>query len=282
MTATVDLTRLMYVTLKGKTVVITGASSGIGAATANSMARRGAHVVLLARGIAGLEREAAEITAAGGRATVYPVDVSDGDAVEAVAERCLAEVGSVDVVVNNAGIGEWLFIDETSAEQMRAMMAVPAFAAFYVTKAFLPSMIARGSGQITTVNGPGAYAPWPGSMGYAMARWALRGFAEALRADLHGTGVGVTQVVMGHVASPYYENNPGTTDRIATLDRLIPTLSVEQAGEIVTKATERGRRDVFAPPLIRALIGLHKVMPRPVHWLVIKSGASRSSIPAQQ
>ena len=265
-------------TLQNKTVLITGASSGIGAATANSMARRGAHVVLLARGVAALEREAAEITAAGGRATVYPVDVSDGRAVAEVADRCLTEVGPVDVVVNNAGIGEWLFIDETSDEQMREMMAVPAFAAFYVTKAFLPSMIERGSGWVTTVNGPGAYAPWPGSMGYAMARWALRGFAESLRADLHGTGVGVTQVVMGHVASPYYENNPGTTDRIATLDRMIPTLTVEQAGEIVTKATEQRRRDVFAPPMIRALITLHKLMPRPLHWLVITSGASRPSI----
>ena len=242
------------------------------------MARRGAHVVLMARGKQALEEKANELNANGGKATAYAVDVSDADAVTAAAKRVMAEVGPVDVVVNNAGIGQWLFIDETTDEQMRAMMAVPAFAAFYVTRAFLPAMIQRGSGQITNVNGPGAFAPWPGSLGYAMARWALRGLTEALRADLHGTGVKVTQVVMGHVASPYYENNPGTTDRVASLDRLIPTLTVEQAGETVTKATETGRREVFAPRMIRLLMGVNRLAPRPMHWLVIKTGASRSTI----
>lgn len=264
--------------LNGKIVVVTGASSGIGAATSTSMAARGAHVVLMARGEQALQAKADEIRASGGKASVYAVDVADSDAVNAVAARCLDELGAVDVVVNNAGIGEWLFIDETSDEQMRAMMAVPAFAAFYMTKAFLPSMISRGSGHITNVNGPGAYCPWPGSIGYAMARWALRGFTEGLRADVHETSIGITQVVMGHVASPYYENNPGTTERVASLDKLIPTLTVEQAGEIVTKATEKGRREVFAPPMVRVLMGLNRVAPRPMHWLVIKTGASRSSI----
>lgn len=222
-----------------------------------------------------MESVAEQVRASGGRVSVYPVDVSDPDAVEAVAQRCQSDLGPADIVVNNAGIGQWLFIDETSTQQMREMMAVPAFAAFYVTKAFLPAMIERRSGHITNVNGPGAYAPWPGSTGYAMARWALRGFTEALRADLHGTGIGVSNVVMGHVDSPYYENNPGTTERIAKLDRLIPTLSSEQAGEIVAKATEKGRREVFAPPMIRLMMGIHRVAPRPMHWLVIKSGASR-------
>ena len=264
--------------LQGKTAVITGASSGIGAATATAMAARGAHVILMARGAAALEVKANEIRAAGGRASVYPVDVSDPAAVAGVAREVQAEVGAVDVVVNNAGIGDWLFIDETTDEDFQQMMAVPAFAAFYVTKAFLPGMVERGSGQITNVNGPGAYAPWPGSTAYAMSRWALRGFSEVLRADLHGTGIKVTSVVMGHVDSPYYENNPSTTARIASLDRLIPTLSEEQAGEIVTKASEQGKHNVFAPAMIRMLINLHRIAPWPLHWLVIKSGASRSSI----
>jgi uncharacterized protein len=263
------------VELADKIVLITGASQGIGASTARTMAARGAEVLLLARSEDRLREVAASIEAGGGRARVYPVDVSDADAVAAAAEAISTEVGTPDVIVNNAGIGRWLFIEETSPEEMRADMAVPYFAAFYVTKAFVAEMARRGSGVICNVNGPGAWFPWPGSIGYAAARWALRGFSNALRADLRGTGVTVTDVVMTKVSSEYWSNNPGSEERVPWVDKLIPTLSPERAGEIITGAVERERREVHAPLMWRGFHAFSRFFPRLTHWIVYVGGARR-------
>src|SRR5215207_6098475 len=229
--------------LPGRTVLITGASQGLGAATARLMAARGAEVLLLARSEDKLREVASTIESAGGRARVHPVDLADLDAVLATTEEIKGAGIIPDVIVNNAGIGRWLFIEETPLEEMRAIMAVPYFAAFAVTKAFSAEMAERGSGNICSVNSPGAWFPWPGSVAYTSARWALRGFSAALRIDMRGTGVTVTDVVMSKVASNYWENNPGSEERMPLVDRLIPTLSVDQAAAIVARAVERERRE---------------------------------------
>ena len=123
------------------------------------------------------------------------------------------------MIVNNAGIGRWLFIEETPLDEMQADMALPYFAAFGVTKAFIAEMAGRGSGNICNVNGPGGWFPWPSSIAYSSARWALRGFSTALRVDLRDAGVSVTDVVMGKISSSYWETTraprtgcPGSTE----------------------------------------------------------------------
>ena len=89
------------------------------------------------------------------------------------------------------------------------MMAVPYFAAFCITHAFLPEMVRRGSGHIVNVSSVASHFVWPGATAYTAARWAVRGFTEALRADLKGTGIGVTLFECGVVKTPYWEHNPG-------------------------------------------------------------------------
>jgi short-subunit dehydrogenase len=261
--------------LAGRTALITGASEGIGAATARLMAARGAKVLLLARTEAKLRDVAASIESAGGEAEVHPIDLSDLVATEALTDSIKAAGTVPDVIVNNAGIGHWLFIEEISLEEMQADMALPYFAAFAVTKGFAAEMVARGSGNICNVNGPGAWFPWPGSIAYASARWALRGFATALRVDLRGTGVTVTDVVMTKVASTYWEKNPGSVERIPWIDKITPTLSVEQAGKIVTRAVERERRLATAPALYSVIHHFGRIFPRLVHWSVYGGGAKR-------
>lgn len=261
--------------LAGRTVLITGASQGIGAATARAMAARGAEVLLLARSEAKLRDVAAAIERAGGRARVYPVDLADLDGVVATTAAMKADGIVPDVIVNNAGIGRWLFVEETPLQEMRDIMAVPYFAAFAVTQAFVSEMAARGSGNICNVNGPGAWFPWPSSVAYAAARWALRGFSTALRVDLRGTGVTVTDVVMGRIASSYWDNNPGATQRIPWVDRLVPTMSVEQAAAVITRAVERERREATGPPMYTAIHQIGRVFPRLVHWCVYVGGAKR-------
>ena len=261
--------------LSGKTVLITGASQGLGAATARAVARRGARVLLLARTEERLRAVAGAIEAAGGAAEVHPVDLSDLDALGATTDAIKAAGTVPDVIVNNAGIGRWLFIEETSLDEMRADMALPYFAAFAVTKAFVAEMAGRGSGNICNVNGPGAWFPWPSSVAYAASRWALRGFSAALRVDLRDTGVTVTDVVMSKIASSYWENNPGSEERTPWVDRVVPTLSEERAAEIVARAVERERRLATGPAMYTAFHQVGRVFPGLVHWAVYRGGARR-------
>ena len=155
--------------MRNALALITGASGGIGAATARAMAAAGAKVVLLARTQSKLDAVAADIRTAGGEAFVYPCDLSDADAVNATAERIKAEVGVPDILVNNAGAGRWLAVEETDAEEAVAMMSTPYFAAFFMTRAFVHEMVRRGSGRIANVNSP---MTTPGVSNFLRAAWA--------------------------------------------------------------------------------------------------------------
>jgi len=261
--------------MAAKTALITGACQGLGAATARAMAVRGARVLLLARTENKLREVADSIEAAGGHAEIFAVDLADPEALVATTDAIKTAGTIPDVIVNNAGIGRWLFIEETPLDEMRADMALPYFAAFGVTRAFIAEMAGRGSGNICNINGPGAWFPWPSSVAYASARWALRGFSTALRADLRGTGVSVTDVVMARISSSYWENNPGSEERIPWVDRIIPTLSEERAADVVVRAVDRERRLATAPAMYTAFHHLGRVFPRFVHWAVYRGGARR-------
>jgi uncharacterized protein len=258
--------------LAGSTALVTGASTGIGAATARELGLRGARVLLVARSEGPLRELADEI---GMGAAAYPTDVSDADAVSAMAERVKAEVGIPDVIVNNAGAGRFLFIEETSPEELVQMTAVPYFAAFFVTRAFVDDMLARDSGHVVNVNTPISTIVWPGAMGYAGARWAMRGFTKALRADLRGTGISVTEVVPGKVTSDYFANNPGAEERLPSISRILPTLTPEKTAELIAGGIERDRREVISPFLLRLMIFQERFAPRLTEWVVHRTGAKR-------
>ena len=266
--------------IDGSLILITGASSGIGAASARAAARAGGRVVLVARTQAALEALAGEIRAAGGQAWVYAADLADPLQVAQMAWRVAREAGLPDIIVNSAGAGRWLFIEETSAEEAMEMMAAPYFTAFYTTRAFLPGMLARGSGQIVVINSPASRAVWPGATGYMAARWALRGFTEALRADLHGTGLRVTSVVPGKVLSPYFDHNPGSLERGPRIARIIPDLTTEQAAAGVLWATTHNRREHVMPGTLRLLYGLHWLAPWLLDGLLVRTGWQRPARPA--
>lgn len=262
--------------LDGRLILITGASSGIGAATARAVARKRAIPVLLARTRPKLEAVAEQIAAEGGQAHVYAVDCGDGEAVAAVARQIQADVGTPDVIVNNAGAGRHLFFEATEPDEFETMMAAPFYAAVYVTRAFLPGMIERGSGYIVGVNAPIAYAPWQGAAGYAISRWAFRGLLEVLRADLRGTGVVVGQVVVGKVASDYFEHNPGSEEALPRLGRTMRALTPDEVAKTIVRAIEGERRVSVKPFLLRQMIGLHVLFPRFVEWATAITGRTRS------
>ncbi|WP_327092903.1 SDR family NAD(P)-dependent oxidoreductase [Nonomuraea sp. NBC_01738] len=258
--------------VRGKVVLVTGASSGIGAETAREFARAGATLALVARNELKLRTLAAEV----GKAHVFPADLGDPAAVTAMADHVKATVGVPDVIVNNAGAGLWLFADETTPEQFREQAAVPYLAAGYVTTAFLGDMVRRGSGRIVVVNSPASRIAWPGAFGYTAARWGLRGLVAALRADLRGTGVGVTEIVPGKVSSDYFANNPGSEQRIPRIASIIPTVSPEQVARALVNATRRDRRRTALPVMMRLMLGAAWASPSVTSWLSTVTGARRS------
>lgn len=259
--------------LNQQLALVTGASSGIGAATAQALAAHGARVALVARTRPALEAVAGAITAAGGQAWVYPADLADADAAAHAAARVQAELGVPDVLVNSAGAGRWLFTEETEPAEARQMMGAPYFAAFFITRALLPAMLARRRGWIVNVNSPAARIVWPGAAGYVATRWAMQGFTEALRADLAGTGLGVTSLVCGEVHTPYFTHNPGTLERAPWIARrLMPAMEPEQVAAALVSAVERGRREVVLPGMLRVFFALHALAPRLVAGLAVWSG----------
>ncbi len=261
--------------IQGTVAVVTGASSGIGAAAAKALADRGARVALLARNKDALEDVASAIVRAGGEARAYAVDCTDWQAVKEVAQRVKSELGIPDIIVNNAGGGVWRFIEETSSAQAVEMMAAPYFAAFNVTLAFISDMLVLDRGHIVNVNSPASRFPWPGAVAYTAARWAQRGLSEALRADFHGTGIRVTHFVAGMTETPYWENNPGSRERLPKIAKLVPVLTADQAAAALVKGIERNKREVVTPFMMKVVYIQHALAPRLVEWLMRATGYKR-------
>ncbi len=244
-------------------VLVTGASSGIGEATARRYGRSDAHVLLLARNADRLDEAARAIRKDGGTATAYAVDLANSKAIAEVSARIAREAGTPDVLINNAGAGRWLPILETSAEEALAMIEVPYLAAFNLTRAFLPAMLARGTGSIACVTSPASFIVWPNAAAYTAARQALAGFTEALRAEVKGSGLSVTLIVLGVVESAYWEHNPGSRKYAPVIDpRIAPPLSPEDAAEVIFGGVEARKPTVVKPAILRALFLLNALAPR--------------------
>src|SRR5215208_3299965 len=165
-------------------VVVTGASAGVGRATARAFAEEGASVGLLARGGEGLEGAREDVESLGGRALVVPTDVSDAGAVEAAAERVEEELGSIDVWVNNAMTVVFAPFTKTTPEEFRRVTEVTYLGYVHGTMATLKRMLPRDRGTILQVGSALAYRGIPLQAAYCAAKHAIQGFTESLRCEL--------------------------------------------------------------------------------------------------
>lgn len=187
---------------RDRSVAVTGASSGIGRATAIAFAAAGARVALVARRRAELERVAAEITAAGGRALVVPADVTNRDAVGACFDRIVAAHAAIDVVVNNAGLLVPGAVTTLRAADLDAMLRVNLFGALFVMQEALARMHARDDSAIINVASLAGRRGVSPLGGYCATKFALVGLTEALRTELHASPVHVALVLPGVVDTP--------------------------------------------------------------------------------
>lgn len=193
----------MAISLSDKTVVITGASSGIGAELARIISKTGASVVICARRGELLAALADEIGAAGGRVLPIAADVSRPDQAAAVVRAAIEHFGAVDVLVNNAGRGICASVEDITPEQLESIFAVNAFALWYTAAAALPSMKARKSGHIVTVSSVVGSMGYPFCSAYVAAKHAAIGFHAALRTELLETGVRATLICPDGVNTPW-------------------------------------------------------------------------------
>jgi uncharacterized protein len=258
--------------------VVTGASSGIGAATAQALGALGWQVVLVARRAGRLEEVAERVRAAGGRAHVEALDAGDARAVAEMADRVRSRLGTPGAIVNSAGAGEWKWLEDTPPEDMERMLDAPFRASYLVTQAFFADLIAAGSGVIVHVGSPASILPWPSTTAYTVSRWALRGFHEALRQELVGTGLHSCHVLFGEVSSEYFEANPDSHQHIPKVARLIPLSTPAECAEVIVRTLHRPRPVVFHPPMLRVFHWFHHLAPAAARGLARATGRRRGVI----
>jgi short-subunit dehydrogenase len=221
--------------------VVTGASSGIGEATALALAGRGAAVMLTARAEEKLRFLEREISAAGGRALAVRTDVTDRDSVEAMVERTIVEFGSLDVLVNNAGLGLSGRVAELRAEDLRHVLEVNLIGPLVCIQAALPHM--RQEGHIINVSSVVGKRAIPKVGGYCATKSALNALSDALRVEVAGQGITVTSVYPGTTQTAFRENSRRTKDekRGWRPRGVVP----EEVASKIAAAAESGGRDVY-------------------------------------
>jgi len=261
--------------LKNKLMLIIGASSGIGAATARLAAKEGARVILVARSKDKLEQVAEEIRHAGGFAYTQTVDVTDPQAVATLEKSVTAKLGTPDILFNNAGGGRWLRTEETSPEEAAEMISAPYLSAFYVTRAFLPAMLKRNSGLIINMTSLGGFMPWPAATAYLAARYAIRGFHEGLRADLYGTKVRTMLTAFAKVESEYWQKNPESLKNLPAAQKMIPVLTSDQTARAIVNGVRWNLPVVYAPLMMWVILILGYLFPPITHWIVFNTGNKR-------
>ena len=196
--------------LKEHVCIITGGGSGIGRGAALTMAAEGATVIIIGRTESKLESVKAEVTAAGGTAVSYALDVADYDAVEQMVADVLNQFGRIDILVNNAGhSSHHRRLLNTPPEEMRAVIDSNLIGTFFCAKAVVPAMLKAQSGTIINISSLAAVTPGPFSgFAYGAAKAGVINFTEFLNADLRNTGIRASVVVPGEVATPILDKRP--------------------------------------------------------------------------
>lgn len=274
--------------ISGKRVLITGAASGIGRALATAAAGEGARLVLTDRNGPLLDQVAAELGAA--VVLAAPADVSEIDEVRALADNVHAEGGSVDIVMNVAGISAWGTVDRLEHRHWRSMVDVNLMGPIHVIESFVPAMIAAGrGGHLVNVSSAAGLLGLPWHAAYSASKFGLRGVSEVLRFDLRQHGIGVSLVCPGGVATPLTD-----TVQIAGVDQTGPAfarmqahfrkraVTPEQAAAAILRGVRRNRYLVYTSRDIQLGYLLQRVFP-PGYVLLMRTmnAMLRRALPVQ-
>jgi NADP-dependent 3-hydroxy acid dehydrogenase YdfG len=233
--------------LGGEVAIVTGASSGIGAATAHALAARGARVVLAARRTERLQAAQEAISGSGGSAVAVATDVSDPTQLSKLVDRAHEEFGCVDILVNNAGVNWRRPLASSACDDVREVLEVNLLGAVVLTRLVLPGMLERGHGSIISVGSlSGRVAMEPI---YSASKYGLRGFSLALRRQLAGTGVAVSLVSPANIRS----------DMTSHVDGRLPEPTV--VADTICGLVARPCREVVVPSRHYVIAWLEELLP---------------------
>ncbi len=258
---------------RGQSVIVTGASAGIGRALALLLSRQGARVTIAARRADRLEQLAEECRSTGGQALAFPTDVADESRCKVLVEKTVQAFGGIDMLINNAGMAaSGLFTDFSDLSLFKRTMNVNFYGAVYCTYYALPYLRQR-RGRIVAVSSLGGKVTVPYNTPYCSSKFAMHGFYESLRTELASHGVSCTMVCPWWVASEFHEAQldkdgvpRGPRGRAYYTKR---TMTSERCAEIVLEAALRRRREVLMGPGPLA-VWLRLLAPGLLDWLTIK------------
>src|SRR5881227_1605023 len=257
---------------KPEVVVITGASAGLGRATARAFAREGAHIGLLARGRDGLEGARRDVESLGGRALVLPTDVADAEQVERAAEAVEREFGPIDIWVNNAMVSVFSPVKEMKPEEYKRVTEVTYLGVVYGTLAALKRMLPRDRGVIVQVGSALAYRGIPLQSAYCAAKHAIQGFVDSLRCELlHDKAqVRVTMVQLPAMNTPQFS---WVKSRLPRRAQPVPPIYQPEVGaEAILFAAHNDRREMYVGyPTVEAIVG-DKIAPGFADKYLAKNG----------
>jgi NAD(P)-dependent dehydrogenase (short-subunit alcohol dehydrogenase family) len=261
-------------------VVVTGASAGVGRATVRRFAAAGASIGLIARGKERLEAAAQEVEAAGGRALVLPLDVTDAPAVEAAADQVEEEVGPIDVWVNNAMVTVYGPVARLTPEEYQRVTEVTYLGSVWGTMAALRRMLPRDRGMILQVGSALAYRGIPLQSAYCGAKHALEGFLDSLRTELlhDGSNVRVTAVELPALNTPQF--SWGRTKMPRQPQPVPPIFQPEVAADAVVWASRNQRRELYVGwPTVETIVG-NKIAPGLADLYLARTGYDSQQIDA--
>ncbi|ENU95330.1 fatty acyl-CoA reductase [Acinetobacter sp. CIP 102082] len=214
----------------GKTIIVTGASSGIGLTVSKYLAQAGAHVLLLARTKDKLDEVKAEIEAEGGKASVFPCDLNDMESIDAVSKEILASVDHIDILINNAGRSIRRAVHESidRFHDFERTMQLNYFGAVRLVLNVLPHMMQRKDGQIINISSIGVLANATRFSAYVASKAALDAFSRCLSAEVHSHKIAITSIYMPLVRTPMIAPTK--------MYKYVPTLSPEEAADLIATA----------------------------------------------
>ena len=267
--------------VSNRVAVITGAGSGIGRATAHSLARRGCHLALADIDAVGLKETASMLANMGVRVTTHALDVADRDAVRMLPARVAGAHKRVDLLVNNAGVALGGTFEQVSAEDFEWLMDINFNGVVRMTRAFLPLLRQSDEARIVNVSSIYGIVSPPGQCAYSASKFAVRGFSNALRHELDGSTVAVSVVHPGGVATSIARNArvpadapPEETARGRKLAEKLLRLPAEAAGEIIARGIEARKSRILVGNDAKVVSLLERLSPVN-YWRILKKATGR-------